>query len=71
MVFPFKRPRKAEPEDAVEVVILTREGNQIAATVGTEGESDLRGLGDTAACALRDLAERMEVEKFPLPAIDF
>jgi hypothetical protein len=41
MVIPFRRPPKAGPEDAVEVVLLMREGNQILATIGPEGESDL------------------------------
>jgi hypothetical protein len=48
-----------------------REGNQILATIGPEGESDLWGFGNTAVQAIRALADRMESEKFQLPGIDF
>ena len=73
MVIEFPRPPKADTPDAfpAEFVVVMRHENKIIAVVGPEGQSDLAGFGDTAAGALRDLADKMEAEKYPLPGIDF
>jgi hypothetical protein len=52
-------------------VALMRDGNQIVAMLGPDLQTGIGGFGDTAADALRDLAAQIEVEKHPLPGIDF
>lgn len=54
-----------------ESVVLMRDGNKIIAMIGRDLQQGIGGFGDTAAQALRDLADRMEAEGFRLPRIDF
>jgi hypothetical protein len=70
MVIEFKKPD--EPVEAKrEWVLVTRDGNQIVAMVGQDLQSGIGGFGNTVVAALRDLADRMEAEKYPMPGIDF
>jgi hypothetical protein len=67
MVIEFKKP----PETRTEWILVTRDGNQIMAMVGSDLQTGIGGFGDTVPAALRDLAGRMEAEKYPMPGIDF
>jgi hypothetical protein len=67
MVIEFKKP---PPETRTEWILVTRNGNQIMAMVGYDLQTGIGGFGDTAAAALRNLADRMETEKYPMPGID-
>ncbi len=70
MVIQFKKP--GEPGKLRnEWVLLTRDGNQIVAMVGQDLQVGIGGFGGTVAAALRDLADRIEAEKYPLTGIDF
>ena len=73
MVIEFKRPPRPDTPGAVpaEFVVVMRNENRIMAVIGPEGQADLAGFGVTAAGALRDLADKMDAEKYPLPGIDF
>jgi len=55
----------------VEFVVLMRKENRIMAVIGPEGQADLAGFGVTVAEALRDLADKMDAKRYPLPGIDF
>jgi hypothetical protein len=69
-VIEFKKPD--EPVGSKkDWVLLTRDGNQVIAMVGPNLEIGIGGFGNTVAAALRDLADRMEAEKYTLPGIDF
>jgi hypothetical protein len=70
MVIEFKKP-DAPVESKREWVLVTCDGNQIIAMVGRDLEAGIGGVGNTVAAALRDLADRMEAEKYPMPGIDF
>jgi hypothetical protein len=48
-----------------------RHENKIIAVIGPEGQEDIAGFGDTAANALRDLADKMDGTKYRLPGTDF
>jgi hypothetical protein len=48
-----------------------RKENRIMAVIGPEGQADLAGFGVTVAEALRDLADKMDAKRYPLPGIDF
>jgi ribose 5-phosphate isomerase len=54
-----------------EWVLVTRDGNQIVALIGQDLQVGIGGTGNTIAAALRNLADRMEAEKYPMPGIDF
>jgi hypothetical protein len=70
MVIEFKKTD--EPvESKMEWILVARDGNQIVAMVGRDLQAGIGGFGNTVAAALRDLADRMEVEKYPMPGIDF
>jgi hypothetical protein len=70
MVIEFKKPK--EPvESKREWIMVTREGGQIAALVGSDLQNGIGGFGHTVADALRDLAGRMEAECYPMAGIDF
>jgi hypothetical protein len=73
MVIEFKAPPKPDTTDVLpaEFVVVMRSENKIMAVIGPEGSADLAGFGDTAANALRDLADKMDGTKYPLPGIDF
>ena len=72
MVIEFKRPPVPDNRDVpAEFVVLMRKENRIIAVIGPEGKADLAGFGGTAAGALRDLADKMDAEKYALPGIDF
>jgi hypothetical protein len=73
MVIEFKRPAGPHTTDVLpaEFVVLMRNENKIIAVFGLENQSDLAGFGDTTAGAIRDLANKMDAEKWPLPGIDF
>jgi hypothetical protein len=73
MVIEFKRPPKSEMTDVLpaEFVVVMRNQDKIIAVIGPEGRADLAGFGDTAAAALRNLADKMDAKKYPLPGIDF
>jgi hypothetical protein len=73
MVIEFKRPPRLDTPGAVpaEFVVVMRNENRIMAVIGPDGQADLAGFGDTAADALRDLADKMDAEKYPWPGIDF
>ena len=70
MVIEFKKP--ATPLVArQEWILIARDGNQIAAMIGSDLQAGISGVGDTVAAALRDLADRMEAEDYPMPGLDF
>jgi hypothetical protein len=69
-VIEFKCPPKPHMTD-VEFVVLMRKENRIMAVIGPEGQADLAGFGVTVAEALRDLADKMDAKRYPLPGIDF
>jgi hypothetical protein len=73
MLIEFPRPPKPDTPDVLpaEFVVVMRHENRIIAVIGPENQSDLAGFGDTAAGALRDLADKMNAAKYPLPGIDF
>jgi hypothetical protein len=73
MVIQFPRPPKPDAPDALpaEFVVVMRHENRIIAVIGPEGQADLAGFGDTVTAALRDLADKMDAEEYPLPGIDF
>jgi hypothetical protein len=73
MVIEFPHPPKPDTSDVLpaEFVEVMRHENKIIAVIGPKCRSDLAGFGDTAAGALRDLADKMDAEKCPLPGIDF
>jgi hypothetical protein len=50
---------------------VSREGNQIAAVIGVDLQAGISGFGNTVSAALRDLADRMEAENYPMSGIDF
>jgi hypothetical protein len=52
------------PGTPVEWIGVVCEGNKIMAMVGPDLQQGLGGFGDTIPEALRDLAERMEKEKW-------
>jgi hypothetical protein len=70
MVIEFKQPQKPGG-DVSESIVVMRDGNQIVAMIGQDLQVGIGGFGDTAAQALRDLADRMEAENYLLPGIDF
>lgn len=70
MVIEFKKPEEPT-ESRMKWVLVTRDRNQIVAMIGPDLEVGIGGFGDTVAAALHDLADRMEVEKYPMPGIDF
>lgn len=73
MVIEFPRSPKPDATDFLpaEFVVVMRNENKIIAVIGPEGSADLAGFGDTAANALRDLADKIDAAKYPLPGIDF
>jgi hypothetical protein len=52
MVIEFKKP---PPETRTEWILVTRDGNQIMATVGSDLQTGIGGFGDTVTAALRRL----------------
>jgi hypothetical protein len=50
-------------------VQLVRDGNAIIALIGPNLQDGIAGCGDTAPEALRDLADAIEREKWPLPQL--
>jgi hypothetical protein len=71
MVIEFKKPDEPIESEEKDWVLVTRDGNQIVAMLGRDLEAGICGFGNTVAAALRDLADRMEAEKYPMPGIDF
>ena len=49
---------------------LVRDGNAIIALIGRDLQVGVSGCGDTASEALRDLADAIERERYPLPELD-
>jgi len=70
MVIKFKKPQ-APVDSRREWVLLTRDGNKIIAMVGPDLQAGIGGFGETVAAALRELANRIEAEKYPIPEMDF
>jgi hypothetical protein len=50
-------------------VQLLRDGNSIGAIIGPDLQIGISGWGDTAAAALRGLANAIERENWPLPEL--
>jgi hypothetical protein len=50
-------------------VQLVRDGSAIIALIGADLHDGIAGCGDTAPEALRDLANAIEREKWPLPEL--
>ena len=51
------------------IVQVVRDGNAIIALIGADLQNGIAGCGDTASEALRDLADAIEREKWPLPEL--
>jgi hypothetical protein len=51
-------------------VQLVRDGNAIIALIGPDLHQGIAGSGNTAAEALRDLANAIERENWPLPELE-
>jgi len=71
MVIEFKRAAGPHTTDVLpaEFVVLMRNENKIIAVVGPENQSELADFGDTAAGALRDLANKNGCRKVPFALI--
>ena len=52
-------------------IYYTLRGSRTHFSMDTPGALLAAGFGDTAAGALRDLADHMDAEKYPLSGIDF
>jgi hypothetical protein len=51
-------------------VQLIRDGNAIGAIIGPDLQAGISGWGATASEALRELADAIERENWPLPELD-
>jgi hypothetical protein len=76
MVIEIRRPPKKPPPQTitvapVEYVALSRVKDGFIALVGPNGRDGIAGFGSTPPKALRDLADRIEIESYPLRLLDF
>ena len=51
-------------------VQLLRDGDSIGAMIGRDLQTGIAGFGNTAPEALRDLADAIEREHYPLPELE-
>jgi hypothetical protein len=70
MVIEFRKPDE-QVESKREWGLVTRDGKQIVAMVGRDLQAGIGRFGNTLVAALRDLADRIEAEQYPMPGFDF